>query len=50
MTTVIIRPDAPLQSVGCLLPERCTPEQLAAMLEAQTPPLTEQGNVAAAGR
>ncbi|EOK4156664.1 type VI secretion protein VasK, partial [Escherichia coli] len=33
----------PLQSVGCLLPERCTPEQLAAMLEAQTLPLTEQG-------
>lgn len=33
----------PLQSVGCLLPERCTPEQLAVMLEAQTLPLTEQG-------
>ncbi|HAJ6964856.1 TPA: type VI secretion protein VasK [Escherichia coli] len=32
-----------LQSVGCLLPEGCTPEQLAAMLEAQTLPLTEQG-------
>ncbi len=31
------------QSVGCLLPERCTPEQLASMLEAQTLPLTEQG-------
>ncbi len=31
------------QSVGCLLPERCTPEQLAGMLEAQTPPLTERG-------
>ena len=27
----------PLQSVGCLLPERCTPEQLTAMLEAHTP-------------
>lgn len=33
----------PLQSVGCLLPERCTPEQLTAMLEAHTLPLTEQG-------
>ncbi len=33
----------PLQSVGCLLPERCPPEQLTAMLEAHTLPLTEQG-------
>ncbi|HBW9059308.1 TPA: type VI secretion protein VasK, partial [Klebsiella pneumoniae] len=32
-----------LQSVGCLLPERSTPEQLATQLEAQTPQLTEQG-------
>ncbi|EEJ1822184.1 type VI secretion protein VasK [Salmonella enterica] len=32
-----------MQSVGCLLPERCTPEQLAAMLDAQTPRLTKQG-------
>lgn len=32
-----------MQTVGCLLPERCTQEQLAVLLEAQTPQLTEQG-------
>lgn len=31
------------QAVGCLLAEHCTAEHLAAMLEAQTPRLTEQG-------
>jgi type VI secretion system protein ImpL len=31
------------QAVGCLLPEHCTAEHLASMLEAQTPQLTEQG-------
>ncbi|ECI6680383.1 type VI secretion protein VasK [Salmonella enterica subsp. enterica] len=32
-----------LQSVGSLLPERCTQEQLAVILEGQIPRLTEQG-------
>lgn len=32
-----------LQSVGCLLPERCVPEQLASLLEARTLQLTAQG-------
>lgn len=32
-----------LQSVGCLLPEHCVPEQLASQLEARTLQLTAQG-------
>lgn len=35
--------ERPPQAVGCLLPEQCTAEHLASMLEAQTPRLTEQG-------